>query len=209
MKLRTRVAMVCIVLLVGIVFAAPFRKSVPQTDSQQIAQSRPNEPFVPPLSIQYPASARLSAPMVGPSASGSSPINVPPNSEDQDTAVAPQRPPLRFSPASSAPSSSQTSLPEAAPADKRPANEATRRSVAMPEPTTPDRGSPRWHRVVYGDNLQQLAADYLGSRDHFLLIYEANRDVLSSPNILPIGAELRIPPAPARQPPERPPERPF
>jgi hypothetical protein len=33
----------------------------------------------------------------------------------------------------------------------------------------------------------------LGDTDLYLVIYEANRGVLSSPYILPIGAELRIP----------------
>lgn len=50
-----------------------------------------------------------------------------------------------------------------------------------------------WHRIVNGDTLPKLASTYLGDPRWALLIYEANRDVLVSPEILPIGKELRIP----------------
>jgi hypothetical protein len=53
---------------------------------------------------------------------------------------------------------------------------------------------PRTHTIVDGDTLRALAERYLGSADRYLEIYEANRDVLPSPELLPIGAELRIPP---------------
>ena len=49
------------------------------------------------------------------------------------------------------------------------------------------------HRVAQGDTLSDLAARYLGSRGRFLEIYEANRDVLRSPNDLRVGITLRIP----------------
>jgi nucleoid-associated protein YgaU len=49
------------------------------------------------------------------------------------------------------------------------------------------------HRVRDGDTLSSLARDYLGSSKRFLEIYEANRDILASPDLLPIGAELKLP----------------
>jgi nucleoid-associated protein YgaU len=52
----------------------------------------------------------------------------------------------------------------------------------------------RTHKIVDGDTLGALAERYLGSADRRLEIYEANRDVLPSPELLPIGAELKIPP---------------
>lgn len=52
----------------------------------------------------------------------------------------------------------------------------------------------RIHRIVDGDTLASLAERYLGSADRQREIYEANRDVLSDPNALPIGLELKIPP---------------
>ncbi len=58
----------------------------------------------------------------------------------------------------------------------------------------------RSHTIVDGDTLAALAERYLGSPEAAGAIFAANRDVLSDPQILPIGAELRIP-APAGGPP--------
>jgi LysM repeat protein len=49
------------------------------------------------------------------------------------------------------------------------------------------------HRIVDGDTLSSLAQRYLGSSKRFSVIFEANRDRLQSPDLLPIGTELRIP----------------
>jgi nucleoid-associated protein YgaU len=52
------------------------------------------------------------------------------------------------------------------------------------------------HRIVDGDTLAQLANRYLGSADRWRELYDFNRDVLTNPELLPIGAELRIPTSP-------------
>ena len=57
--------------------------------------------------------------------------------------------------------------------------------------------APSTHLVADGDTLSKLAAQYLGRADRYLEIFEFNRDVLSDPDLLPIGAAIRIPP---RQP---------
>lgn len=49
------------------------------------------------------------------------------------------------------------------------------------------------HRIVDGDTLSGLAQRYLGSSKRFTEIFEANRDQLPSPDLLPIGVVLRIP----------------
>jgi nucleoid-associated protein YgaU len=54
---------------------------------------------------------------------------------------------------------------------------------------------PRTHRIVDGDTLSGLATRYLGRADRFGEIYEANRDVLRSPDVLPLGEILKIPSA--------------
>jgi hypothetical protein len=62
----------------------------------------------------------------------------------------------------------------------------------------------RTHRVVDGDTLTTLANHYLGRADRYLEIFELNRDVLTNPDLLPIGAKLKIPPRqsqPAAPPP--------
>jgi nucleoid-associated protein YgaU len=50
------------------------------------------------------------------------------------------------------------------------------------------------HRIVDGDTLAALAQRYLGSPARAREIFDANRNVLSDPELLPIGAELKIPP---------------
>lgn len=48
------------------------------------------------------------------------------------------------------------------------------------------------HRIVDGDTLPALAQRYLGSSARFREIFDANRDQLPSPDLLPIGVVLRI-----------------
>lgn len=55
----------------------------------------------------------------------------------------------------------------------------------------------RTHLIVDGDTLFYLAERYLGDGERYLEIYEANRDVLKDPDLLVLGAVLRIPPADA------------
>jgi nucleoid-associated protein YgaU len=82
-----------------------------------------------------------------------------------------------------------------APIDSVPIDEVD--DVEAPSNTMADggvAGSPPVHRVRDGDTLSKLAERYLGRGDRYLEIFELNRDVLSSPNLLPIGAALKIPP---------------
>jgi nucleoid-associated protein YgaU len=58
----------------------------------------------------------------------------------------------------------------------------------------------RTHTIVDGDTLFYLAERYLGDGERYLEIFEANRDVLSDPDLLVLGAVLRIPPADAPPP---------
>jgi phage tail protein X len=60
---------------------------------------------------------------------------------------------------------------------------------------------PRTHTVIDGDTLARLAARYLGSSDRYGEIFAANRGVLSTPDLLPIGVELVIPPRQRPAPP--------
>ncbi len=53
------------------------------------------------------------------------------------------------------------------------------------------------HRIADGDTLSRLAHRYLGSSSRFREIFEANRDRLPSPDLLPIGVVIRIPTASA------------
>ena len=66
---------------------------------------------------------------------------------------------------------------------------------------SPRDDSARVHKVVDGDTLAALAERYLGSAARAGEIFEANRDVLHDPELLPIGAELKMPPRNERNPP--------
>ncbi|MFH1268719.1 MAG: tail protein X [Planctomycetota bacterium] len=60
--------------------------------------------------------------------------------------------------------------------------------------TKPSIESAGTHKIVDGDTLRDLAERYLGDGNRYLEIFEANRDLLPSANVLPIGVELKIPP---------------
>ena len=51
----------------------------------------------------------------------------------------------------------------------------------------------RSHIIVDGDSLAKLANRYLGDPQRSGEIFAMNRAVLSSPELLPIGVELKIP----------------
>ena len=53
----------------------------------------------------------------------------------------------------------------------------------------------RYHQIQDGDTLKKLAARYLGDAGKAAAIYNANRSILASPELLPLGRWLRIPAA--------------
>ena len=61
-----------------------------------------------------------------------------------------------------------------------------------PPPTAPPAKLVR-HKIIDGDTLPSLAKRYLGDKERYREIFEINRDVLSSPELLPIGRQLKIP----------------
>jgi len=62
-----------------------------------------------------------------------------------------------------------------------------------PWPMAEADAAPRMHVIVDGDSLERLAGRYLDDPRRSKEIYELNHDVLTSPDLLPIGAELKIP----------------
>jgi nucleoid-associated protein YgaU len=75
-----------------------------------------------------------------------------------------------------------------------PVKSVTERQVAPPPwPMQGDAAEPRTHIVVDGDSLERLASRYLSDPQRSREIYELNREILSAPDLLPIGAELKIP----------------
>jgi nucleoid-associated protein YgaU len=76
----------------------------------------------------------------------------------------------------------------------------TSMGIRLPEATAAEAVSV--HKIVNGDTLPALAQQYLGSANRAGEIYEANRGLLTSPDALPIGLELRIPPRQPSRPPQ-------
>ena len=60
-------------------------------------------------------------------------------------------------------------------------------------PTTNTDEPQQRHRIADGDTLEAIAEHYLGNRDQWLSIFEANDGLLTDRNILPIGKEILIP----------------
>ena len=63
-----------------------------------------------------------------------------------------------------------------------------------PRPARPALSVWRRHRISDGDTLATLAQKYLDDPAREMEIFQSNRHVLTHPEILPIGAWLRIPP---------------
>ncbi|OIR09276.1 LysM domain/BON superfamily protein [mine drainage metagenome] len=67
-------------------------------------------------------------------------------------------------------------------------------STPAPTPVQPAAApAGRQHIVGPGDTLSKISQQYYGTPNQWRRIYEANRDILGSPNSLPMGASLRIP----------------
>jgi len=49
------------------------------------------------------------------------------------------------------------------------------------------------HVIAEGDTLFTIAQRYYGNGDRFFDVYQANRDVLATPDHLPVGKTLRLP----------------
>lgn len=80
-----------------------------------------------------------------------------------------------------------------------PASRTTQRVVGPPPwSANTAQEEPRMHVVIDGDSLEKLAGRYLEDPRRSGEIFELNREVLASPDLLPIGVELKLPPRLAR-----------
>ena len=209
----SRLALVVLILAGGLIGAVLFRSEVPPSDSAPAnattshtlihrSPDRPSENGAEPqaaLSSENLPAAQPSATSPEPSPNRSVSLAPAPTTttmprseprllgsiEDLSSSQTPAAPPM------SQPFHSQPTAPATDPwppglTDHRP---------LRPAPYAPRVGQTpqRTHKIVDGDTLYYLAERYLGSGERYLAIFEANRHVLSDPDILPIGRELRIP----------------
>jgi nucleoid-associated protein YgaU len=79
-----------------------------------------------------------------------------------------------------------------APLPERSSNVFDRFANHGPQPGLTAHG--KRHKIIDGDTLAAIAQRYLGAEERYLDLFEHNRDVLATPDLLPIGKELRIPP---------------
>lgn len=50
-----------------------------------------------------------------------------------------------------------------------------------------------WYEVRKGDTLSALAQRFYGKASQYMKIFEANKDVLTNPDLIKVGQKLRIP----------------
>jgi len=62
-----------------------------------------------------------------------------------------------------------------------------------PAPPPPPKPVERIHQVVAGESLSKIAQKYYGNGNKYMKIFEANRDILSNPDLIKPGQKLRIP----------------
>ena len=62
-----------------------------------------------------------------------------------------------------------------------------------PAPPPPPKPLERIHEVVAGESLSKIAQKYYGNGNKYMKIFEANRDILSNPDLIKPGQKLRIP----------------
>ncbi len=90
--------------------------------------------------------------------------------------------------------------PSASPA-QTPTDSPKPRVSPLPRSDLPGRGglssiqrtTSAYYTVAPGDNLLKISTKVYGSRERWVSIFEANRDLLANPNALQVGMKLRIP----------------
>lgn len=73
-------------------------------------------------------------------------------------------------------------------------------SIAQRDPSSTPNATRTTHMTKPGETLSSIAAKYLGSSVKYNEIYEANKDVLRSPDVVPEGVTLIIPKAGSTKP---------
>lgn len=181
------------VLLGGVAAALLFRRPSP-----------PADPPTPGVSERLVLRKQIAASSEAPAGSGTTGAQT---DQPARPAAAPKKAPAILTPMD--PGQSLPSLARDYPSPRRIGTSRWGTSLGMAPPRANlSETTARTHRITDGDTLEGLAQRYLGSTDRAGEIYEANREVLSHPDILPIGAELKIPPrGPRTAPPSQPTSR--
>ncbi|HOX71690.1 MAG: LysM peptidoglycan-binding domain-containing protein [Dokdonella sp.] len=84
----------------------------------------------------------------------------------------------------------------AAPAAPKPDFSNVASGVESTAPTVPD-STLQTYTVAKGDTLSKIAKKFYGNANQWRVIFEANNDRISNPDLIRIGQVLKIPPAKA------------
>lgn len=87
----------------------------------------------------------------------------------------------------------QRALAEGSPEEAEAAQELSRRAFAASRAQSEVVSGTRVYTVVSGDSLGYIALQFYGSTAEYSRIFEANRDILDSPDLIQIGQRLTIP----------------
>lgn len=205
MSRAKKLLIVSFVLAIGIGLALPFRRQpgesqyAPTADGppQTSAFNGPAQPFDRAASETSPARGKIARQVEAHMAS----------TREQDSTTGfdlKSHPALAGRPAAVS-SEKPTTQPDAAEAS--PVTPQTLPSTGRSRPayatSLPEIDEAAWpeevvHVVHNGDTLEKLAERYLGDPGRAMELFDLNREQLSNPHLLPIGAELRIP-VPARR----------
>jgi len=176
MDQRLRLLTAAAVMLLGLGFALFFRHPAAETDLPIPVQSDPlvlrKQPDPRTFAFAESSSATL---------------------QSRGLPVAPAEP-RRASPTIVTPTDQPgppPELPKSFPSGGQPVS--TRWGASLSEMLPETATAPPTHKIIDGDSLALLAERYLGSASRAMEIYEVNRNVLTRPEILPIGAQLKIP----------------
>jgi nucleoid-associated protein YgaU len=172
MDRKKKIGLAVTIVAVGAIIALQFQKDPQPGSSVQPTADPVQAAAAPSSTFSEPSSPPAPAPQTATAFDGR--IEPAPGSN-----LAPQAP-LAGDPSVGAPSSIGVRKPSDD--DETPARELV--DLNAPDKT---------HRIIDGDTLQKLSQRYLGRADRYLEIYAYNRDVLSDPDVLPIGAGIRIP----------------
>jgi nucleoid-associated protein YgaU len=105
--------------------------------------------------------------------------------------AAPARPPIVLTPIENQPA--VPSLPSKYPGDGSASATGWGMPIVPPSDADFSGKGTKIHKIADGDTLASLAERYLGTPARAMDIYNANRETLSDPELLPIGVELKIP----------------
>jgi nucleoid-associated protein YgaU len=182
--MSARVGIVLSVVAIGVAAALPFRKS----DQTIIDSAKPDPaPMERRIQGRSPESWKGSFP----SSLGTQPLRVPTAATGME-AVSPSQAP------DYPPSYHRTLSPVGALLN--PPDEPLDEAIASAEPRLLEmelsEAGPRslTHKISDGDTLAALAKQYLNDSNRWADLFEHNRDVLKSADLLPIGRVIKIPP---------------